>query len=196
MLTLISVKRIRKKFRRCVAVSTAIKEKTAITVRTGEKIYFREPTEDDGSEMFRIVKESKVLDVNSSYSYLMWSKFFNKTSIIAETGDREVIGFVSGFIQPDSPDTLFVWQVAVDKKQRGKGLATKLIEQLLLQLEDEDVTYLEATVTPSNIPSIKLFKGIAKKNQVNCTIFECFSEDQFPNPSHEPEMTYRIGLLN
>lgn len=125
----------------------------------------------------------------------MWSKYFNKTSIIAESEDNEVIGFVSGFIQPDSPDTLFVWQVAVAKNHRSKGLATKLIEQLLNQLEKEKVNYLEATVTPSNIPSSNLFKGIAKKNNTNCTIFECFSEDQFPDPSHEPEMTYRIGPL-
>lgn len=145
--------------------------------------------------MFRIVKESKVLDVNSSYSYLMWSKYFNNTSIIAECENNEVIGFVSGFLQPESPNTLFVWQVAVDHKHRGKGLATKLIEQLLNQLESENVNFLEATVTPSNIPSSKLFKGIAKKNDTNCIIFECFSEDQFPDPSHEPEMTYRIGPL-
>jgi len=145
--------------------------------------------------MFRIVKESKVLDVNSSYSYLMWSKYFNKTSIIAECENNEVIGFVSGFLQPESPDTLFVWQVAVDHKHRGKGLATKLIEQLLNQLKSEKVNYLEATVTPSNIPSSNLFKGIAKKNDTNCTVFECFSKDQFPDPSHEPEMTYRIGPL-
>ncbi|WP_307786874.1 diaminobutyrate acetyltransferase [Pseudogracilibacillus auburnensis] len=158
-------------------------------------MFFREPTEDDGSEMFRIVKESKVLDVNSSYSYLMWSKYFNKTSIIAQCEKEEVIGFVSGFLQPESPNTLFIWQVAVDEKHRGKGLATKLIDQLLRQLEEENVRFLEATVTPTNIPSSKLFKGIAKKRETNCAIFECFSEDQFPDPSHEAELTYRIGPL-
>lgn len=146
--------------------------------------------------MFRIVKESGVLDVNSSYSYLMWSKFFNKTSIIAQSEEGDVIGFVSGFLKPESPDTLFVWQVAVDTSHRGLGLATKLIGQLLNQLQGEDVNYLEATVTPTNIPSSNLFKGIAKKSKTNCTIFECFSEDQFPDPSHEAELTYRIGPLN
>ena len=143
--------------------------------------------------MFRIVEESKVLDVNSSYSYLMWSKYFNETSIVAECED-EVIGFVSGFRQPTSLDTLFVWQVAIDLDFRGLGLATKLIEQLLKQLGD-DVSYLEATVTPSNIPSSKLFKGIAEKNNTDCSIFECFSEDQFPDPSHEAELTYRVGPI-
>lgn len=142
--------------------------------------------------MFRIVEESKVLDVNSSYSYLMWSKYFHETSIVAESEDK-VVGFVSGFIQPTSLDTLFVWQVAVDLDYRGLGLATKLIEQLLEQLRDDDVNYLEATVTPSNIPSSKLFKGIAEKHDTDCSISECFSEDQFPDPSHESELTYRVG---
>ena len=93
--------------------------------------------------MFRIVEESKVLDVNSPYSYLMWSKFFSNTSIVAETEDGEIIGFVSGFIQPEAPDTFFVWQVAVDSTYRGNGLATKLIHRILSQLkETEDVKYL------------------------------------------------------
>lgn len=145
--------------------------------------------------MFRIVEESKVLDVNSAYSYLMWSKYFSNTSIVAETENGELIGFVSGFLQPESLDTLFVWQVAVDSTYRGNGLATTLIHQLLSQLENEDVTYLEATVTPSNTASSNLFKGMAKKYQTNCAIFECFSEEQFPTEGHEAELTYRIGPI-
>jgi len=90
--------------------------------------------------MFRIVEESKVLDVNSAYSYLMWSKYFSNTSIVAETENGDLIGFVSGFLQPESLDTLFVWQVAVDSTYRGNGLATTLIHQLLSQLENENVS--------------------------------------------------------
>jgi len=142
--------------------------------------------------MFRIVKESKVLDVNSSYCYLMWSKYFNKTSIVAQHDDQ-VIGFISGFIQPESPDTLFIWQIAVEPSFRGRGLATKLIDQLLKQLRHENIRYLEATVTPSNLPSSNLFKGIAQKYETNCKIFECFSKEQFPDMSYEEEYTYRIG---
>lgn len=94
-----------KYFWRWNAVNTVL-ERNAITVRDGRTITFRKPDENDGREMFRIVEESKVLDVNSSYSYLMWSKYFNETSIVAESEDK-VIGFVSGFIQPTSLDTLF-----------------------------------------------------------------------------------------
>jgi L-2,4-diaminobutyric acid acetyltransferase len=145
--------------------------------------------------MFRIVKESQVLDVNSSYSYLLWSKYFSKTSIIA-TCKGKPIGFVSGFLQPDAPDTLFVWQVAVDTKFQGHGLATKLIRQLIDRVdEEESVQFLEATVTPSNLPSSKLFQGLAEKHDTDCAISECFGAEQFPDPDHEAEMTYRIGPL-
>src|SRR5699024_7792331 len=158
-----------------------------------QTIFFREPTDSDGKEMYRIVEESKVLDVNSSYSDLLWSKFFSKTSIIA-TCDDKVIGFVSGFLQPDSTDTLFVWQVAVDSDFRGYGLATILYQQLIDHVDEKkDVQYLEATVTPSKIPYSNLFQGLAKKNDTDCSIFECFKEEHFPDPDHEAEMTYRTG---
>lgn len=166
----------------------------SVELRSGETIHFRRPTENDGSEMYRIVQQSEVLDVNSPYSYLMWSKYFNKTSIVAVC-ENQIIGFVTGFIQPEDPNTLFIWQIAVDKHYRGHGLATKLIEQLLVRLREEEIIFLEATVTPSNIPSSKLFKGIAEKQKTNCAIFECFSKELFPDENHETEFTYRIGPL-
>lgn len=142
--------------------------------------------------MYRIVKESQVLDVNSSYSYLLWGKYFNETSIIAQIEDR-AIGFVTGFLKPDSPNTLFVWQVAVDPTYRGNGLATKLIMTLIDKLRNRNIQYLEATVTPSNEPSSNLFKGIAQQYETKCHIYECFSKDQFPDETHEAEFAYKIG---
>lgn len=145
--------------------------------------------------MFTLVKNTNVLDVNSAYSYLMWGKYFSKTSIIAEV-ENELVGFISGFIQPSAPDTLFVWQVAVDESQRGKGLATKLLKKLLHQLENDNIRYVEATVTPSNLASANLFKGLANKLNTQCEISTCFSSTQFPDSSHEDELTYRIGPIS
>lgn len=184
---------ITKQKRRSTSVSS-VKEKSPVQVEA-EQIAFRTPTENDGKEMFRIVKESKVLDVNSSYSYLMWGKFFYKTSIIAQY-ENEVIGFVTGFLKPESPNTLFVWQVAIDEKCRGNGLATKLIMKLINKLKSQNIQFIEATVTPSNKPSSNLFKGLAKRYETDCEIYECFSKDQFPDSSHEAEFAYKIGPLN
>lgn len=144
--------------------------------------------------MFRIVEESGVLDVNSAYSYLMWGKYFSETSCIAQF-DNKVIGFVSGFIQPNQTDTLFVWQIAIDSDFHGKGLATMLLEELLTQLKNKNVNFLEATVTPTNIPSSKLFHKIARNHNTECKIETCFSEAQFPDSTCEEELTHRIGPL-
>lgn len=157
------------------------------------KLILEKPTSKDGASMWELVCETGVLDVNSSYSYLMMCKFFSETCLVAKN-NGDLAGFVTAFRPPEKPDTIFIWQIGVSSKYRGNGIGTKLLDKLL---EDcENVNYLEATVTPSNQPSESLFRGIAKKNGANCEVFECFSEDHFPESGHEPELTYRIGPLN
>lgn len=149
----------------------------------------------DGKEMYRVVRESKTLDVNSEYSYLLWSKYFKETSIIALDGDQ-VIGFITGFIPPEQKNTLFIWQVAVDESYRGYGLGTRLIKQLFQRVnESKPIEYIDATVTPSNEPSINLFKGIANKFHTSCEITEGFTKEQFTDIDHEEERLFRIGPI-
>ena len=181
-------------YRRCFAL-TDHDNNTSVAVQDKDQIIFRKPDENDGADMYRLVKETNVLDVNSSYSYLMWGKYFNNTSIVAELNGK-IVGFVAGFIQPNTKDVLFVWQVGVSESQQGKGLASRLILEILKRSACKQIQYLEATVTPSNEASKKLFSGLANKLNTDCRVFECFSKEQFPDDSHEAEMTYRIGPFN
>ncbi|MCG1029370.1 diaminobutyrate acetyltransferase [Virgibacillus halodenitrificans] len=165
-----------------------------MTISTDIKtdFHFRKPTKDDGAAVWELIKDTGVLDLNSSYSYLMWCEIFSETSIVA---DREegTVGFISGFIHPDHPKTLFIWQVAVNESERGKGLGTKMLFQLLQREACEHVAYIEATVSPSNTPSQQLFKGLAKKLDTNCEIGDYFSADDFPQEGHEDELLFKIG---
>jgi len=156
---------------------------------------FRKPNLDDGAEVWKLIKRTAVLDLNSSYSYLMWCKYFSDTSVIIEVND-DVVGFVSAFIKPSSPNTLFVWQVVVDKVMRGKGLASKMIHHLLARESCEDIKYIEATVSPSNIPSRKLFHGLAKELRTDIKVSKCFVSKDFPEKGHEDELTHQIGPFN
>ncbi|PTX58458.1 diaminobutyrate acetyltransferase [Melghirimyces profundicolus] len=156
-------------------------------------VIFRKPEEEDGSDVWKLIKRAGVLDLNSSYSYLMLCKFFPETCVIAEDNDGKIVGFVSAFRPQNAKDTVFVWQVAVDPSQRGKGLGKALLKSLLSRDACSEVRYLEATVSPSNLPSQSLFKGLAKDMKAQCTISECFSENMFPDQGHESEWTYRIG---
>lgn len=159
------------------------------------EFHFRKPSKDDGAAVWELVKKTGVLDLNSSYSYLMWCEIFSETSIVAER-EGETVGFISGFIHPDTPNTLFIWQVAVNESERGKGLATKMLFQLLNRESANDVEYVEATVSPSNIPSQHLFMGLAKKLDTECVMSKYFLSIDFPRTGHEDEVLYKIGPIN
>ncbi len=73
------------------------------------------PRVDDGAAIWRIARDSKTLDLNSSYSYLLWCRDFAATSVVARDGAGEPVGFITGYVRPQQPRTLLVWQVAVDE---------------------------------------------------------------------------------
>lgn len=163
-----------------------------IEKQTDHDFSFRKPVKDDGADVWALIKNSGVLDLNSPYSYIMWCEFFADTSIVIEHKDN-IVGFVSGFIQPSAANTLFIWQIGVDESERGKGLGTRMLLQLLERPSCEHIQFLEATISPSNIPSQHLFQGLAEKLHTQCEVSECFSRDDFPGDGHEDELIYRIG---
>lgn len=169
-----------------------IKEDSIAQLKPKNSVVFSIPAVKDGKDIWQLIKGTRVLDLNSSYSYLLWSAYFSKTSVVVKSNNK-VVGFVSGFIEPNDPDTLFIWQVAVDQSMRGKGLATQMIKEILTRQICRNIRYLEATVTPSNVASIALFKGLARNLKTQCLISEGFKHDHFPGGGHEGENLFRIG---
>lgn len=152
----------------------------------------RPPNTDDGADIWALVKDTNVLDVNSAYSYVMLGEYFSETCVVAEQRDR-LVGFVSAFVPPSQDDTVFVWQVAVSRRASGRGLAKAMLREVLGRPACEDVRYLEATVTPSNKRSAQLFRAFARDLESPCTVAQGFPSAVFPGESHEPERLFRIG---
>lgn len=155
-------------------------------------IFFRNPQKEDGSEVWKLVKDTNILDLNSAYTYLLLCDVFPDTCVVAVKGER-IIGFVSAFQSPQSADTLFVWQIAVDESMRGQGLGKRLLQQLLEQKSCENIHYLKTTISPSNYASQSLFKSLARDLHCACHVSDYFSEDLFPEAGHEAEELYQIG---
>ncbi|GAA3137541.1 diaminobutyrate acetyltransferase [Planomonospora alba] len=152
-----------------------------------------EPGIDDGPDIWRIARESETLDVNSPYSYVLWCRDFSGTSVIAR-GEHGACGFVTGFTRPKAPDTFFVWQVAVDRSWRGRGLARRMLDHLADRLVPWGHRFLEATVTPDNAPSARLFESFARNRGSSLERRRLFGREHFP-VDHEPEVLFRIGAL-
>ncbi len=159
-----------------------------------QEIILRKPCLADGSAIHALVQRCPPLDLNSSYSYFLLSSHFAHTCVVAERGG-EIEGFLSAYLRPDAPDTLFVWQVAVDESMRGKGVARLMLSSLLSRSECKAVSWLEATVGPTNVASRGLFRTMAHALGVNMAESEFLSEEAFPGQAHEPEYLLRIGPL-
>lgn len=160
-------------------------------VGVAQRLEIDTPVVADGPALHRITCASGVLDVNSCYAYLLWCRDFARTSAVARL-DGVVVGFVTGFLRPDTPETLLVWQVAVDAGQRGEGLAGKLLDHLVNRLVPQGVRYLETTISADNAASIRLFSGLARRRSTKIVCRELFPARLFPD-AHLSEDLYRIG---
>ncbi|MEW2051017.1 diaminobutyrate acetyltransferase [Streptomyces sp. NPDC005476] len=155
------------------------------------------PSVEDGAALWRLAKESGTLDLNSSYSYMLWCRDFAATSAVARAEGGEPVGFVTGYVRPEDPHTLLVWQVAVDAAQRGRGLAAALLDELTARLAAErPLTTVETTITPGNTASERLFASYAERHGATVTREVLFDAGLFPDGPHDPEVLYRIGPLS
>lgn len=140
--------------------------------------------------MWRLARDSRTLDLNSSYAYLLWARDFADTSVIA-TVDDEVTGFVTGYRRPEAPATLMIWQVAVAPEHRGRGLARRMLDHLTT---DEDLDQLETTITADNHASIALFRSFAAARGAAIERRPLFPAEDFPD-GHQAELLFRVGPL-
>lgn len=154
------------------------------------------PTAADGVALWRLVRDTGVLDVNSPYAYLLWCRDFADTSTVARAGDR-VVGLITGYRRPRSPDTLFVWQVGVDAGFRGHNLGVRMLYDLA---DRTGCRWVETTVSPSNAASIAMFTAFARDRGTGIDRSDLFAPEDFDTDAgssdeHEAEDLYRIGPL-
>lgn len=163
-----------------------------------DAIACRPPRTEDGGALWQLARDSERLDANSPYYYLLFCKRFASTSVVAEeVAVGRVVGFITGLFWPDDARTLFVWQVGVDSSARGRGVASRMLDALLAAEGCRGATHLETTVTPSNAPSLALFRSLARRRGADCEESVFFRAEHFPSEAvHEPEMLLRIGPLS
>lgn len=121
----------------------------------------RKPRSEDGAAIWELVRACKPLDENSMYCNLIQCDHFADTCVVAEL-NGEVVGWISAYVMPNDPDTLFVWQVAVSEKARGMGLGTLMLSAILNRAECDDVERIQTTITSDNEASWALFRKFGK----------------------------------
>lgn len=163
---------------------------------TDNSTSFSKPTALDGDDIFNLIAQCPPLDVNSSYCNFLQSTHFNQTCLIARCGHK-ISGFVSAYLKPDEPSTLFVWQVAVSPESRGEGLAYRMIQSLLSrEALKSSVKRIETTITRDNKASWALFKKLDSHNNHQGCITTFLDKTTHFKGKHDTEYLYRIPLKN
>lgn len=157
-----------------------------------QTIILRPPRGEDGAALHRLVAACPPLDPNSLYCNLLQCTHFSDTGVAAER-NGELVGFISGYIVPARPDTLFVWQVAVAAAARGEGLAKRMLCELLGRSATTAVRFLETTITPDNQASWALFESLARELGAAHQRHNHFERDRHFGGVHDDEMLMRIG---
>ncbi len=160
--------------------------------------HLRPPVASDAIAIQRLVTATEVLDVNSTYTYLLMATDFASTSIVADK-DGEICGVITGYHPPMRPQVLFVWQVAVAQNTQGTGLGGTMLDSLVERVRSDRHGHpltVEATVAPSNSASRALFGGFARRHGVPLVEQSHFTSAQLAaDQAHEDEPILRIGPI-
>ena len=153
----------------------------------------RTPAREDGAAIWDLIRSCKPLDENSMYCNLLQCDHFRDTCVLAEVGGK-IGGWVSAYVLPSEPETLFVWQVAVAPHARGCGLGSLMLNTLLNRDVCSDVTRLQTTITADNKASWSLFRRFAKKRNAEVSVQPYFREDLHFQDRHKTENLMTIDL--
>lgn len=155
------------------------------------RITVRQAVGTDARAMRQLAEDTGVLSVNSTYYYALMAKIFGATAMVAEE-DGILCGYVTAFPPPDRADTVFVWQVGVAERCRGKGVGKQMLAALIRARAPR---FVEATIAPSNKASINLFTAVARLCGADHQYQGPFFTEDELGPGEEAEHLFRIGPL-
>ena len=161
--------------------------------RSASGTILRMPRAEDGPAVTALIGSSPPLDVNSAYCNLLQCTDFRDTCVLAER-DGEVMGWISAYLPPAHPERLFVWQVAVDPRARGEGLALRMLDELVARPAAASTQVLATTITETNDVSWALFRAFARRRDAPLAKSPRFGREAHFAGAHDTEWEARIAL--
>ena len=162
--------------------------------RRNDCLTLRMPRAEDGPRVSKLIALSPPLDVNSGYCNLLQCTDFRDTCILAERGSA-LLGWISAYRPPSSPEQIFIWQVAVDPAARGQNLARNMLDALIARPAVATATALTTTITEDNEASWALFRAFARRHGATLTRSPRFDRQTHFAGAHDTEWEARISPL-
>ncbi len=105
-----------------------------------------------------LMRSSNEIDHHTDYTLWQASHFDADLFFIA-LADQQVIGYIFG---RSVNDGILLWQIAVDKKEQGKGVGKKLVSSLITSAKQKNVNAIVTTISVDNHSSKAAIFSAAK----------------------------------
>jgi diaminobutyrate acetyltransferase len=153
----------------------------------------RVPQAEDGAAIWDLVQSCKPLDENSMYCNMIQCDHFAETCVVAEL-NGDVVGWISAYVLPNDPQTLFVWQVAVSEAARGSGLGALMLQTISNREVCDDVMRIQTTITADNEASWALFRKFGKTQGSKLDAEAYYTQEVHFQDQHKTEHLVTIPL--
>ncbi len=153
----------------------------------------RVPQAEDGAAIWDLVQSCKPLDENSMYCNMIQCDHFAETCVVAEL-NGDVVGWISAYVLPNDPETLFVWQVAVSEAARGSGLGALMLQTISNREVCDDVMRIQTTITADNEASWALFRKFGKTQGSKLDAEAYYTQEVHFQDQHKTEHLVTIPL--
>ena len=90
----------------------------------------------------------------------LWFRHFSGSSWLGESAEGRLLGFLVGFVSPDTPTEAVIHLVGVDPNLRRQGLGRQLVEAFAEDVAARGATRLSAVVPADDRPALDFFRAL------------------------------------
>lgn len=126
----------------------------------GDSLRFRRPVEADHRVIVDLIDEWWGGQRIHHLLPRMWFQHFTGTSLIAETADGRLAGFLVGFVSPDRPGEAYVSLMAVNPKLRRRGVGVALYDRFFDDVRARGVRRVSAVAWPDNRAAVEFHRAV------------------------------------
>lgn len=149
-------------------IGSAVQIREHQHVTPPDAITLRPAREHDAAAVTALAASCPPLDGYQLHQYSIFLRHFGDWCWVSDRDNEgethALAGYVVAMPTTTSPDTVFLWEIAVDPALRGEGLAQQLVAQVETRAREGGFARVELTVDPTNAPSLRLFERLAYRN--------------------------------
>jgi len=114
-------------------------------------------------KLYSFVRNCPPLDIHSAFTYWVLQQYQSNYCFAAIDKNQHVVGIVSGILNSENTNTVYLWQLGVVPDFRNTRLASRLILTFFRAVKENNIKYIEFSIDQNNKRSMNSALRFAKR---------------------------------